>query len=194
MSFASATRRLRPPGLFVLLGIVAIGMGTPAYFHYKAPRLKAELQARVAAAPKTLEGRVEAWHLHGGPQIHHRLTNFGRWSEELPWLITHAVERPDGRLDLYGVDCTQIAPGTLTRIEALTVVVELPYPRLLGTEALTAGQLTYVPVYAQGVEIPDPAVRLEGLCRALLKRLPDALEKDIEGARLEFRVSPAQAG
>lgn len=191
----SRSGELRPPGLLVIAGIVVLGLGSgAAYFHYQEPRLKADLERQIAESPKTAEGRLAIWHLHGGPQIHHRLTNFGRWSNELPWLITHAVQVPDGGLSLWGIDCTSIAPGALTRVEGMHVVVELPAPGPLGVRWLTQAELRFVPVYAREADVPDPAARLEFLCRSLLGGIPAALEKDIRGASLEFRVASPEAG
>ena len=78
------------PGLLVLLGIVVIGLGSgAAYYHYKRPRLAAELQAKIEASPKTPEGRLEQWHVFGETQIHHRLSqSVDRTSNPLnrePW-------------------------------------------------------------------------------------------------------------
>ena len=181
---------MRPPGLLLLAGIVLLGLGSgAAYYHFKQPKLAAELEARIAAAPKTPEGRLEQWLLVGGPQIHHRLSRFGRFSTERPWLVTHAVDDGDGRPPvLWGIDCDALPQG-IAHLEGLTVVVELPAPRPLGRAPLAGGADDFVPLHRRGAAIPDPAARLREVSLYLLGGVPDALARDIEGAVLEIRVA-----
>lgn len=180
---------MRVNGFLTLVGVVVMGMGSgAAYFHYKAPKLAAEMEARIAAAPKTPEGRVQQWLLFGGPQIHHRLTKFARFSPEEPWLVTHAVETPGGGdPEIWGIDCDGLGQD-MTHVEGLTVVVELPEPRLLGRAALARDQFNYIPLYRPGEAVPDPAARLRELALYLLGDMPKALARDIPGASIEIRI------
>ena len=77
----------------------------------------------------------------------------------------------------------------MSHLEDMTVVVELPTPRLLGHASLGDDQFNYIPLYAEGVAVPDPVARLRDLALYLLAGIPDALGKDIEGASLEIRIT-----
>ena len=180
---------LRLPGLVVLIGIVLVGLGSgAAYFHYKQPKLAAELQARVDAIPRTPAGRLAAWHEFGGPQIHHRLSKFARFTPELPWLVTHAVRDPaGGDPELWGIDCDAL-PRELSHLEDLTVVIELPAPRALGRRPLEGDMVRHVPLVAEGAGF-DASERLRELGLFLLEGLPAALEKEIPGASIQLRIS-----
>lgn len=182
---------VRPNGILVLLGIIVLGLGTGAgYYAYKRPRLERERAAALAGAPTTLEGRLERWLAFGAPQIHHRLSRFARFSAEWPWLVTHRVAAADGGLaTVWGIDC-QTLPQGLAHLEGTTVVVELPAPGPLGRVELDPVQSRFVPSYPSEAAVPDPAARLVDLATFFLERLPQALEREIPGARLEIRVLP----
>ena len=181
-------QEFRPSGFVVLCGIVVLGIGSgAAYFHYKRPKLAADLQARIEAAPKTPEGRLEAWHSIGGPQIHHRLSKFARFTPELPWLVTHAVRTGEGEPpELWGIDCEAL-PMQLSRIEGMSVVIDLPRPRLLGRHELVGDMVEHVPLIAPDSGF-DAGARLEEIALFLLEGMPRALEKDIEGASIRVSV------
>jgi len=181
------------PGLLVMAAIVAMGIGSgAAYFHWKEPKLQHELQAKLDAAPKTPEGRLQAWHAWGEPNIHHRLSVVGRFSEERPWLVTHALDVGDDQVELWGIDCTEIPHGVST-IEGMRVIVTLPAPHALGRMSREGEFTSYVPVYASEADVPDPKARLAKVARHLLEGMPDALAKDIEGATIEFRIVDPEA-
>ncbi len=177
-------------GLFVLAGIVVLGVLSGAgYYHYQRPKVAAEMERLRAEAPDTPRGRLELWHRHGAAQIHHRLSNFGRFAPDKPWLVTHAIAAQDGGApELWGVDCEAL-PRELSRLEGLTVVVELPAPRPLARAELSAEQRSHVPVFAPGAAPPDARALLVDLALYLLEGMPRALERDIEGARLVVRVA-----
>jgi len=179
---------LRVSGLVVLVGIVAIGLGSgAAYYHYKQPRLAAALAAELAAAPTTAEGRVQQWELSMAPNVHHRITRVGRFSAERPWLVTHAVRGPSGGLVFHGLDLERL-PERLTRPEGMAVVVDLPAPVALGPGELDPESARFVPVLDADLPPSEAAARLRGQVVWLLDRLPEALAHDIEGARIEVRV------
>lgn len=172
----------------MLIGIVVLGIGSgAAYFHYKRPKLAADLRARIDAAPKTPEGRLEAWHSIGGPQIHHRLSKFARFTPELPWLVTHAVRTGEGEPpELWGIDCEAL-PMELSRLEGMSVVIDLPRPRLLGRHELVGDMVEHVPLIAPDTGF-DAGARLAEIAIYLLEGMPRALEEDIEGASIQVRV------
>ena len=179
-------------GLAVLTGIVALGLlsGAGAFHCARSVSITegAELEAEVAAAPRTLEQRLELWQRFGAPQIHHRLTQVARFSPEMPWLVTHAVAGAEGAPpEIWGIDCAALSPE-LTRVEGARIVVDLPHPRALGRASLTGDMAGRVPIFAPDVPI-DARARLAELALYLLEGIPRALERDIEGASLEIRVA-----
>jgi hypothetical protein len=184
-----AAKEYRPPGLLVLSGIVVLGLGSgAAYYHYKQPMLAAELQEKIDAAPKTLEGRLAAWHAIGAPQIHHRLSKFARFTPELPWLVTHAVVFEDGGPpELWGIDCDTL-PQRVSKIEGMSVVIDLPAPRALGRYELVGDMVRHVQSTARDSGF-DGGDRLKDIAIHLLEGMPAALEKDIEGARIRVRIN-----
>ncbi len=187
-STVTEVREFRASGLLVLCAIVVIGMGSgAAVYQYKSPKLAAELRAELDAAPQTPEGRLEAWHLIGGPQIHHRLSKFARFTPELPWLVTHAIEAADGgKPELWGIDCDEL-PMQLSEIEDMTVVIDLPPSRALGRHELHGDMVEHVPLMSETGSF-DGDKRLADIAIYLLEGMPRALEKDIEGARIRVRV------
>lgn len=182
-------RRWAPNGLLVLLGIVVLGLGTGAgYLAYKAPQLARERRAMLAQAASDGEGRLTQWLQFGGPQIHHRLARFARFSSECPWLVTHRVAAPDGGLPaVWGIDCRAL-PQDLARREGMRIVVELPAPRLLGRVALDEAQSRYVPTYAAPPQAAVAEARLVELATFFLEGLPGALAREIPGTSLVIRV------
>jgi hypothetical protein len=183
---------VRANGLAVLVLIVLAGLASgAAYYRYKQPRLAAALAAELAAAPTSAEGRVQQWERSMAPNVHHRITEVARFSGQQPWLVTHAVRRADGVLEFHGLDLASL-PRNLTRAEGMSVVVELPAPRALGPGVLEGESGRYVPVYAEGEPIPDPAARLQSQVLWILDRLPEALAHDIQGARIEVRIGAPQ--
>ena len=179
----------RVPGLPVLAGIVVLGLlSGAAYYQYQRPRVLAQMARAKSEAPTTPRERLELWHRYGSAQIHHRLTQFARFSPEMPWLVTHAIAGSAGELpEIWGIDCEAL-PQEISHLEGLTVVVDLPVPTALGHAALAGDSADRVPLYAAGQPIPHPSERLRDLALFLLEGMPRALERDIEGASLEVRV------
>ena len=180
---------VRVNGIVVLAVFVALGIGTgSAFYRYKQPRVRAQMEARLDAAPTTAEGRLEQWHEYGAPMIHHRITQVAPFSAEMPWLIVHALADPEGGPpEIWGIELDPL-PKPLSHIDGMKIVVELPAVRILGRRELAGDRARYIPVYGPGAALPDPREELRRLARAFLERLPDALEQDIEGASLEIRV------
>jgi hypothetical protein len=176
----------------VLGAIVVLGIGSgAAYFQYEAPRAAAAVDREVAAVPTSPEARLALWHEYGAPQFHHRLSTFARFSPESPWLVTHAVRAADGGdPELWGIDCSRI-PESFSRVEGMTVVLELPEPRCLGRAPLRGDQASVVPLYDAGAALPDARERLRDLALHFLDRLPAAMAKGVPGASLEIRIVPA---
>ena len=159
------------------------------YYRYKAPRIAEARERELAAAPTTAEGRIARWHEFGAPQIHHRLTKVPPTIGGRTWLVTHMVLDPaGGEPEVWGIDTSDL-PVEVSRIEGLTVVIDLPQPRLLGRAALSDEGVQHVPRYGAGDEVPDPVERLRYVATWFLGGLPGAISRDIEGARIEVRVA-----
>lgn len=185
----SSDRRgvVRTSGIGVLLAIVVVGIATGAgFYRWQRGKLDARVAEELAAAPTTPEERAALWLRLSGPQIHHRLAVVGRFTPEMPWLVTHAVARPDGPPELWGIDCAVLSKE-LAHLEGLTVVVTLPRPVALGRAELTGERAQRVPLFAPE-SVPDLEVRLTDLALFLLEGIPHALERDVPGAHLVIRV------
>ncbi|HEX6885413.1 MAG TPA: hypothetical protein VF530_18705 [Planctomycetota bacterium] len=181
---------LRVQGLPVLVAIVVVGLLTGVgFYRWKRGEGDARVAAELAQAPTTPEERVELWLRLTGPQLHHRLGVVGRFTPEMPWLVTHALAPADGGPpELWGIECATLARD-LGRREGLTVVVSLPAPHPLGRATLVGERAQRVPLFAPAAA-PDARARLADLALHLLEGIPRALERDIPGARLEIRVAP----
>jgi hypothetical protein len=177
----------RASGLAVLLAVVVVGLLTGAgFYRFQRGRMDARLAAELAQAPTTSAERLALWLRYGGPQIHHRLAVVGRFTPEMPWLVTHALADGAGPPQLFGVDCAAL-PQDLARLEGLKVVVELPAPCALGRATLDGERSHRVPLFAPDAS-PDGARELKELALYLLEGIPGALERDVPGATLEIRV------
>jgi hypothetical protein len=192
----------RANGLLVLSAIVAVGLSVSVgYFFWsltsKASEARRIIDARkreIAEAPKTTEGRVAHWLEFGGPQIHQGLLNL-RFSSERPWLVTHAIRVEGGEpgaVEIYGIDLTNL-PLSVARVEGTTVRIELPLPRRLGTGPLTGDNAAAVPIFPREDLAPDPVERAKFLVRFALGGLPEALERDIPGAKLAIDIGPGSS-
>ena len=94
-------------GLAVLAAIVFVGLVSGAgFYRWKRAESDALLASELADAPHSREERLDLWLRYNGPQIHHRLAVVGRFTSEMPWLVTHAVVAPEGGApEIWGVDC-----------------------------------------------------------------------------------------
>jgi hypothetical protein len=180
----------RVSGLAVLLAIVATGLVTGVgFYRLKRGEANARVAAQLAAAPRTSEERLDLWLALTGPQLHHRLAVVGRFTPEMPWLVTHAVAAEDGGPpELWGIECATL-PKALGVREGLRIVMTLPAPQLLGRATFEGEHSERVPLFARGVAV-DASDRLRTLALHLLEGLPKALERDVPGATLELRVLP----
>jgi hypothetical protein len=170
--------------------LVVAGMGvTSVYYHWRAPRIIAQIQAERDALPGDSQGKLDRWLDFGAPFVHQALVA-SRFSAAQPWIVTHTVQPPGGPDELpqvWGVDLAGLGPE-ITHREGLRVVVELPQVRLLGRGRLTGDKAQHVPAYAAGRPVPDPDERAVFVARFPLRALIEALEKDIPGASFEVRI------
>lgn len=180
---------VRVRGLPVLVAIVVAGLLTGVgFYRWKRGEGNARVAAELERAPTTPEERLDLWLQLTGPQLHHRLAVVGRFTPEMPWLVTHAIAPADGGPpELWGIECA-VLPRDLGVREGLAVVVHLPAPRPLGRATLEGERAQRVPLFAPAAA-PDARARLADLALHLLEGMPRALERDIPGARLEIRVA-----
>lgn len=181
---------VRVSGLGVLAGIVVVGILTGAgFYRLKRGETNARVATELAQAPRTPEERLALWLRLTGPQLHHRLAVVGRFTPEMPWLVTHAIAAEDGGPpELWGIDCSTL-PKDLGVLEGLRVVVNLPAPRRLGRATLEGERAERVPLFAPGA-VSDAGERLASLALYILEGIPGALARDVPGAALEIRVAP----
>ena len=112
----------------LLLAIIAVGMGIPAYLRWAVPRLETRAAEMRADAPTEPEGRVATWFQFGQPNIHNALV-LARFSTEQPWYVTHVVasQSPDDPPEVWGMNFANLSPDVL-HVEGMNVVLELPAP------------------------------------------------------------------
>lgn len=184
----------RPRGSWVIVGLVLLGvMPAGLYAHYKVPRLSEESQLQVDLALGAPEDRIKSWHHFGAPNIHHRIATVGRISEETPWIVTHQVELDDGGPpEVWGIDASKL-PGLISRIDGMTIIVELPEPVALGRVNVLSLDSRQLPTFASYGEVPDPNLRLQALALWFLEKLPQALAAGVPGAKLEVRITSSDA-
>lgn len=174
-------------GLAVLLGLVGLGMGIPAFFRWKVFALERERDALLASAPSTPEVRLQWWFSHGQPRILEAL-RLSRFSAERPWIVSHVVA-PGRAVDppqVWGVDLSDLDPESVA-LDGLDVRVLLPAPVLLAREVLVGDNALGVAVL-QPPGPQDPRVLLRDRVEHALERLIRALPRDIPGARISVEV------
>ncbi|MFT5292567.1 MAG: hypothetical protein ACI8QS_003297 [Planctomycetota bacterium] len=174
-------------GLVIMLGVVLLGLLPATYFIWARPRMERSYSAQLQAAPTTNHGRLDKWFEVGAAMIHHRIAKIGRFSEAHPWIVTHAVRGADGQITAFGVDASLLTPE-LSWKDEMTIVVELPAPRVLGPIVLRGKRASSVKVYGEGEPVADPTLQLRDLTFWFLEDLPNALVSDIQGASLELRI------
>jgi hypothetical protein len=176
-------------GLIAVFALVVVGIGFGSQF-WKADELREtqrQIKEAIAAAPTSEEGRFEVWVRYANPQIHNCLQQM-RLSQDRPWLVTHAVRiAGESEVQFYGIDLEWI-PLELAVRDGLVARVRLPAPVAVGRGPLTGEMERYVQVFAEGMRVPDPAVRLRGLVLRAFGELPAGLEKDLPFATLELEV------
>lgn len=178
-------------GLLALGAVVVLGILPGAgYLQWRAPRVRAEIEARMKAAPTDPEQRLEHWLSFGEPQLQTRLTAL-RLSSSRPWLVTHLVERAGEEPEIWGVELEGPRPGRVARA-GLRVEILLPAPRLLGHGHLQGDRAQHVPRYPSRAAAGDPRERAERLAVWFLAPLIEALPKDIPGAELVIRIEAAE--
>lgn len=185
----------RVNGIIVLAVLVAAGMGiTGVYFHYKAPKLLAQMRRERSELPASGEGRVTRWLDFGRGFIDQRLVQL-RFSPRQPWLVTHTLSTgsESAAQEIWGVDLTELSTEWISQ-RGMEVVVALPAPKLLGRGPLVGDKALDVPRFAPGDAIPDASERARWIGDWALERLAAPLAKDIPGARLvvEVGASPVQ--
>jgi len=178
----------RARGFPLLLAIIAVGMGIPAYLRWAVPRLETRAEEMRSAAPSEPEGRLAMWFRFGQPNIHNALV-LARFSTDKPWYVTHVVasQDPEQPPEVWGMDFSDLSPDVL-RVEGMNVVVDLPAPRLLLRDVLVGDKAYGVPVFARREDLADPAALATARLDRYLERTREGLKRDIPGADLVVRI------
>ena len=162
-------------------------MGIPALFRLKAYDLERDRDELIENAPTTGEGRLKLWFSQVQPRVIEGLRG-ARFSASRPWLVSHVVKSDDPNLppEVWGVDLTEI-PADWVSLDGLLVYVDLPAPKLLAREVLVGDNVAGIQVYPPGA-YNDGIELTEGRVRFVLKKMIEALPRDIEGARYVIRA------
>ncbi len=178
----------RPNGLIILAILVGLGFSMVWLYRYMEPRLAAQLQAQVAAAPRTPEGRVEKWLIFGHPQID-TCIRLLRMSGEQPWIVSHLVASADGPPEVYGMDVTKIEKDYLVQV-GTRMEVWLPKPGLLGQVELIGRNADAVPVFQAQDRKPDVEARVRDMIEWRLRDVLERLKSDIPEVEVAFLFGP----
>jgi len=182
-----AARASRPPGFALLLALIAVGMGIPAFFRWKVVSLGRERDRILSEAPSAPEARLALLFRYVQPQILQTLQK-ARFSADQPWIVSHVVAPPNAQEppEIWGIESSEIGPEA-TFVEGLDVRVVLPAPRLLARDVLVGDSALGVEVYAPPGP-PDPRVLLRNRLEFVLAPLIEHLPGDIPGARISVEV------
>lgn len=177
----------RTSGLRLLLVIVFAGIGIPALFRWKAYDLERDRDRLIANAPSTGEGRLALWFSQVQPRVVEGLRG-ARFSSSQPWLVSHVVSPASASEppQVWGVDLTEVPPHWVS-LSGLQVFVDLPAPKLLTRDVLVGDNVAGVQIFPAGSQ-NDGVELTRARVRFVLKRLIEALPRDIEGAEYVIRV------
>lgn len=187
MSTDRSPRIPRPDGLALLLGLIVLGMGIPAYFRWKVLALDEERERILEEAPSEPEARLRLWFRDLQPRILETLRR-SRFSARQPWIVSHVVgpTGPTAPPEIWGVGVDVIGPGSIV-LDGLEVRVELPAPGVLDRDVLVGDNALGVPVLAPPGPA-DPGALLRARVEGVLTPLIESLPRDIPGTRLRVRV------
>jgi len=187
--FMATSKHRRAPGLIILVGLVGLGMGIPAFLIWRVPQLESKRDQILAEAPTEPEGMVEVWlQKVGRPQIHNALV-MARFSAERPWYVSHVV-RPDSAdepPEIWGIDFTEL-PIDIVQRDGMEVYVDLSEPKLLARDVLVGDKAQGVPVFTRASVPADTGAIVRERIEGYLRKLGEGLAEDIRGARLAVRT------
>jgi hypothetical protein len=174
--------------MWILLALIAVGMGIPAFYRWAAVKLKVDREALLAAAPSLPEARLAKWLEFGAPQIHHAL-EMARFSDRQPWYVTHVVAPASSSEppSIYGIDFSKL-PQDVARQDGLTVLVVLAAPALLARDVLVGDRALGVPVFQADASVPDGRELALKRLVPYLDYLERGLVRDIPGAQIVIEV------
>ena len=178
----------RAPGLPVLVIIVAVGMGIPAFYRWKVGDLNRDRERMLSEAPSVPEVRVELWYSHLQPRVLGVLRKC-RFSSKKRYIVSHMVapRSADEPPEIWGVPEEAITPEQV-RLDGMAVRVVLPAPVIVDRDVLVGDNAMGVEVYPPEHPPEDPRVLLRGRLEFVLGKFMAALEKDIPGAYVSVEV------
>lgn len=187
MEVAQNERR-RPPGLVLLVGLIVVGMGIPAFFRWKVYALGKERDRILAEAPSEPAARLELLFRQIRPHILQALQR-ARFSAQRPWIISHVVApaREGEPPEVWGIHAIDDVGPYVARVDGLQVRVELPAPRLLGREVLVGDNAMGVQVFAAPGPA-DPRELLRDRVEFVMKPLIESIPEDVPGTRVSVEV------
>lgn len=178
----------RAPGLAILLSVVSVGMGIPAFYRWKVVDLNRERDEILANAPSQPEKRAELWFEFMQPQVYEVLRAC-RFSAYKRYLVSHVVaprsaEEPP---EIWGVPEAEITPANVI-LDGLAVRVVVPAPSIVDRDVLVGDNALGVQVYPPESPPEDPRVLLRNRIEFVLAKTAGALERSIPGAYLSVEV------
>lgn len=185
---SEAIARRRPPGLVLLVGLIVVGMGIPAFFRWKVYALGRERDRILEEAPSEPAARLELLFRQIRPHILQALQR-ARFSASRPWIVSHVVvpAGADGPPEVWGIHATDDVGHDVARVDGLEVRVQLPAPRLLGREVLVGDNAMGVQVFAAPGPA-DPRELLRDRVEFVMKPLIESIPDDIPGTRVSIEV------
>lgn len=184
----TVTSTRRAPGVLLLLGLVGLGMGVPAFFRWQYFAAEANRDRILEEAPTEPEARLELFFKTMRNHLDQALDR-ARFSAEFPWIVSHVVAPVDEGEppQVWGIHAEDDVAYDAIQLDGLEIRVLLPAPRLLGREVLVGDNALGVAVYASpGPE--DPRVLLRDRVEFVLEPVIEGVSKDVPGTRLSVEI------
>lgn len=172
----------------LLLGLIVVGMGIPAFFRWKVYALGQERDQILAEAPSEPAARLALLFRQIRPHILQALQR-ARFSAERPWIVSHVVApvSADEPPEVWGIHAIDDLDHDVARVDGLEVRVRLPAPRLLGREVLVGDNAMGVQVFAAPGPA-DPRELLRDRVEFVMKPLIESIPEDVPGTRVSVEV------
>ena len=174
----------RVNGLVIMTGLVLIGFSMVLLYDYMSDRAGKDLQEKIEAAPKTVEGRVETWLMFGHPQINESLKAL-RVSETQNWIVGYLVQRTDGEPEVWGIDLDTLGTEYLSQ-NGNAIEIRLPAESMIARSRLFGRNADLVPVFTEDATRPPLNAKVRELVEWKLEALIGRLKRDIPGVEVRL--------